>query len=242
MKRKIKYEKYAEMGLNLFYPHRCPICHQVLKRQKNLICQKCFRKLIPIGEPKCKKCGRPVLEEKELCRDCETGKRYFDEGRGIYPYTQTMKKSVLLYKYDGRREYSRFFAAAMSEYGKKELLRWKPDLIIPIPLHEKKRKQRGFNQAALLGEQLGRYTGLYVSDRVLKKKLQTKSQKKLDAKGRKKNLKHAFAVEEDVTGLRILLVDDVFTTGSTMDAAASSLKKAGASEVFFLTLCIAVTG
>jgi len=115
---------------------------------------------------------------------------------------------------------------------------WNPDLIVPVPVHRTKLRMRGFNQAAFLAEKLGDYTGIPVRQKLVLKIRKTKSQKKLSAVQRRKNLEEAFLVNEDVLGKRILVVDDVYTTGSTIDAMASCLKKKGASAVYFLTVCI----
>lgn len=98
--------------------------------------------------------------------------------------------------------------------------------------------QRGFNQAELLAEELAKSAGIPVDVSLLKKSRATRSQKKLDAAGRKKNLKKAFQVVGNPSGMRILLIDDVYTTGSTMDVLAHALLEKGASHVFFLTVCI----
>ena len=123
-------------------------------------------------------------------------------------------------------------------YGKDLLVLWQPQMIVPVPLHWRKQKIRGFNQAELLARELSRYTGIPVNTRLLKKNHATRSQKKLDAAGRKQNLKEAFQVVGNPAGKRILLIDDVYTTGSTMDVVSRALLGKGASHVFFLTLCI----
>ena len=142
------------------------------------------------------------------------------------------------YKYFGRREYGRFYAKAMCLYAGKELERWKPDIIVPVPLHWKKQRMRGFNQAAFLAEEISKLTGIPADAALVKKTKKTRSQKKLDAAQRRKNLKEAFQVSKEVKGKKILVVDDVYTTGSTMDAMASCLLEKGACKVWFLTLCI----
>ena len=113
------------------------------------------------------------------------------------------------YKYFGCQEYSRFYGKALYIYGKDMLALWKPQIIIPVPLHRRKQRIRGFNQAELLA-----------------------------AAERKKNLQKAFQVVGNPAGMRILLIDDVYTTGSTMDVLAKLLLEKGASHVYFLTLCI----
>ena len=186
------------------------------------------------------KCGKPVRAEEEYCPECSVRHRSFREGRGIYLYDDRMRTSLVKYKYYGRREYGDFYAAAMCRYADKEIHRWNPDLIIPIPLHPSKRRIRGFNQAEYLADRIGDFYGIPTASGVLRKIKKKKSQKKLDAGDRRRNLSDAFEVAERLDGWKILLVDDVYTTGSTMDAAAACLREAGADQVYFLTVCMGI--
>ena len=224
--------------LNLLYPRRCPLCHRILKDSRALICPECAQELKPVSDPRCYKCGKPVKEEEEYCKDCMAHPGAFDQGRGIFLYDDRMKYSIMKYKYFGCREYSRFYGRALYLYGKDMLALWKPESIVPVPLHWKKRRARGFNQSELIAEELSANIGIPVDTCMLKKIKATNSQKKLDAAGRRKNLKEAFLVTGNPAGKCILLVDDVYTTGSTMDALAHALLEKGASHVFFLTVCI----
>ena len=132
-----------------------------------------------------------------------------------------------------------FYARAMYRYAQKELREWKPDLIVPVPVHRSKERQRGFNQAAYLAEKLGHYTGISTDVNIVQKVLKTKSQKKAECFAEKKKpWKNAFCVTGDVRGKNILVIDDVYTTGSTIDAMAGCLKRKGAGNVYFLTVCI----
>lgn len=184
------------------------------------------------------KCGRPVEADQEYCHECTGRKRQFTQGRGIYIYDDRMRSSLVKYKYGGRREYGDFYAAAISTYAREEISLWKPDLLVPIPLHPSKERMRGFNQAEYLAERIGDFYEIPVASRILVKTRKTKSQKKLDARERSRNLQGAFLVKERLDGLKILIIDDVYTTGSTMDAASASLKEAGAKRVCFLTVCM----
>lgn len=224
--------------LNLLYPARCPLCHQVLKDSYDLVCARCADRIRPVSGQRCFKCGKPVRENEEYCRDCTEHPRVYRQGRGIFLYDDQMKASVMRFKYSGCREYGRFYGKAMYYYGFSDLQRWKPDVLVPIPMYWKKQRMRGYNQAEVLARVLSGYSGIPTDSTLLKKKHSTKSQKKLDALQRKRNLKDAFSVTKSVIGMRILLVDDVYTTGSTIDAAAQALLEKGAAEIFFLTLCI----
>lgn len=137
------------------------------------------------------------------------------------------------YKYFGCQEYSRFYGKALYIYGKDMLALWKPQIIIPVPLHRRKQRIRGFNQAELLAKELSRYAGIPVDTAILKKCHATRSQKKLDAAERKKNLQKAFQVVGNPAGMRILLIDDVYTTGSTMDVLAKASAGKGSIPCIF---------
>ena len=233
-------KRFLEKMSDIFYPRRCPVCQKILKDQKRMICPQCETMLHPIGHPRCFKCGKPV-EKGEFCRDCQKRKHMFEQGRGIFVYDSSMRRSVTRYKYYGCREYGDFYAKAMYRYAKMELREWKPDLIVPVPVHRSKERMRGFNQAAYLAERISRYTGIPADMGLVQKNIKTKSQKKLNALQRRKNLEKAFCVTGDVRGKDILVIDDVYTTGSTIDAMASCLKKKGAEKVYFLTVCIGRT-
>ena len=209
-------KKTAEIFLNMLYPKKCPMCHQILKQKNSLICSGCAGKIRPNVEPLCKKCGRPVKTEEEYCQDCRREQHYFSEGRSIFSYGEMWRQSLVRFKYYGCREYGDFYAKA---------------------LHPRKKRNRGFNQAAYLAERLSGFCGIPWREDVVRKVRNTRSQKKLNAAKRRQNLKNAYQVTADITGLSVLVVDDVYTTGSTMDAMAQCLLEAGAKEVYFLTVC-----
>lgn len=143
--RKDFLEKTADFLLDtLFTRKKCPLCHQILKEKDRLICPECSGKVRPISGPRCMKCGRPVKMEEEYCEDCRKGAHYFTEGRSIFWYGEVWRQSLVRFKYYGCREYGDFYAKAMSIFGKKYLERWKPDLIVPVPLHPRKKKDERF--------------------------------------------------------------------------------------------------
>lgn len=231
-------KKIWNLLLNMIYPRCCPLCHKVLKDQSRLVCPECEATVKPISGPRCFKCGRPVGKDEEYCRECMAHPHSFTQGRGIFLYNDKMKASLIRYKYYGCREYGDFYAKAMYVFARQDLIRWRVQLIVPVPLHRKKQRMRGFNQAAYLAERISGYTGIPAELNLVIKTKNTKSQKKLNAGERRRNLKEAFHVQGQVEGRRILVIDDVYTTGSTVDAMAECLIEAGAAEVFFLTICI----
>lgn len=224
----------------LLYPRRCPLCGELLTKKEGLVCGRCRPHIRLIREPYCLKCGKPLANpEQEYCGDCQGTSRHFAEGRAAFPYIGKIKKSILNLKLHNCRENAVFFAGAMAVVLEKYLSRWQIDVICPIPLYKKKQRYRGFNQAELLARPLGEHFEIPVIPDLLKKVEETSQQKELDRKSRQKNLKKAFKIGPyDVKLSRVLLVDDIFTTGSTIDAAALVLMEAGAEEVFFITACI----
>lgn len=186
------------------------------------------------------KCGRPVDKAEEYCKEC--GKRHvrFTQGKSIFLYNEKWKLSLERYKYYGCREYGDFYAKAMFAFARTSIEVWKPHRIIPVPLHKKKQKIRGFNQAAYLAERLSRLSGIPYDENIVYKRYMTKSQKKLNARERRENLKGAFGLLKDVKGMTVLVIDDVYTTGSTIDAITECLLEGGAEKVYFLTLCMGI--
>ena len=149
-----------------------------------------------------------------------------------------MKEAIYAFKYKNRRIYGRVFAEELAkEYG--ELLkRNHVDLIVPVPLHKSRKRARGFNQAEILAEELGKYLCIPVNKKALVRTKKTLPQKRYDNRERKKNIKNAFALVEDIQADKVVLIDDIYTTGSTIDEAANVLRNAGVSNVFFLTISI----
>lgn len=233
IKRNIK-----EKCLDILYPPRCPVCNGILKDSGRKICPECERTFRPVSEYYCLKCGKPVDETEEYCEECRHRERKFSRGRGVFLYDTQMKQSLLRYKYYGSREYGKYYAESICRYAGADIMKWKPDVIVPVPLHRRKKRMRGFNQAADLAERTGKLLGIPVTEEIIYKIKETRSQKKLDADERKRNLKNAFQTVTSVKGLRILVIDDVYTTGSTMEAMAECLLESGAEEVFFVTLCM----
>ncbi len=232
--------RYTGKILNLFYPRCCPVCHQILLDQNSLICPECLKKLKPISEPRCKKCGKSIeLPEEEYCWDCQRQRHEFEEGRGIFSYDKKMRTSILRFKDGGRREYGDFYGKAMLYYGNRELERWKPEAVLPVPIHPKKQRMRGFNQAEYLAEIIAKGRKLPCLKGYVKKTVMTTSQKNLEAFQRRRNLKSSFeSLPGDWKIESLLVIDDVYTTGSTIDAVSIQARMHGVKRIYFMTVCV----
>lgn len=225
--------------LDILYPPRCPICHGVIRGKGNA-CDRCRKKLHDIREPKCKKCGKALERaEQEYCRDCTRFSHSFDKGMAVFSYDETMRHSIAMFKYHNRREYAKFYAQEMARSGERFLRSCAPQVIVPVPVHRRKKRQRGFNQAELVAKELGKLLKLPVDSSYVVRIEDTTPQKELTRSERKKNLKKAFRVDRTKKPYRsVLLIDDIYTTGATVDAIADVLKEAGVKNVFFLSICV----
>lgn len=225
--------------LDILYPRHCPVCHNIIGFRGQKICDSCREELKPVTGPRCYKCSRPLSDSgQEYCRDCSSRRHFFEQGTGIFPYSTLLQESLYKLKYEKRQEYGTFYGELGALLAKEQISRWKIDIIVPIPLHRKRLEKRGYNQAELIAEAVGERLDLPVDKALLKRKVNTCPQKDLGPVERKANLKNAFISKGRLEGGNVLLVDDIYTTGATVDEAARILIKAGADRVYFLVIAI----
>lgn len=150
-----------------------------------------------------------------------------------------VRPAIYQFKYHNRRIYGRAFAREMVRAYGRTIRKWQIAIIIPIPLSKSRRRKRGYNQAEILAKEIGRLMDIPVDTESLIRNKNTIPQKVMDARGRRKNLQHAFAWKGmKLQGVNVLLIDDIYTTGSTIDVAAKTVRLAGAEKVHFLTVSI----
>jgi len=245
--------KGANVIASALFPPRCLVCDEILEPEesKKGIHLACENKLYPIYGAVCMHCGRPFGDRnakkqklyentREYCFDCE-GRRFssITQGKSLYLYKGAIKKSMYRFKYSNKREYATYFAQqAVKQYGN-----WMQkngiEVIVPVPMYPQKQRRRGYNQAESFAKELGRLTGLPVDTRCVRRVEDTKPQKTLDPTQRKNNLKNAFQTGKNVVQYTCaMVVDDIYTTGSTAEAVAQELIKQGTRKVYLLTVCI----
>lgn len=224
----------------VLFPRRCPICDSVLELNGKKICGDCREKLVYIFEPKCKKCGKQLQKlEQEYCYDCKNRKHYFKSGIAGFSHIGEIKKSIYKIKYKGKREYIDFYTEEIVKNFGKEVMDWECDGIIPVPLHKKRKLKRGYNQAEIIGKRISKMTGIKQYNDILVRVKNTKPQKELNDEERRKNLENAFKIKKNIVELKkVILVDDIYTTGSTIDACAKVLLQNGVEEVYYISLSI----
>ena len=227
-----------EQWLQVFFPKTCPLCKRVLTGHKK-ICRDCSRNLPWIREPKCRKCGKSLLGEELLyCSDCNENPHFFERGISVFEYQNDNRESLQRFKYQNAREYADFYGFAAAYQYHNILKDWKIEAIIPVPVHRSKERQRGYNQAQVFANALSGYIRIPVCSNLLVRIRKTAPQKEFTKEMRMQNLKNAFAVKTEHIGTlkTVLLVDDIYTTGSTADACSRVLKKAGIEKVYLLCI------
>lgn len=195
--------------------------------------------------PICDKCGKPLRGASagwRLCRDCTLKPKLFAKARAVALYDGAAKQHVHMLKYQGRAPLAGVLGRLMAEAALSDAGYCDCELVVPVPMHRKKEELRGYNQAYLLAREVGGLLNIRVVSALVRTRL-TDPQSTLGRRGRSRNLRGVFEVPcpADVSGRRVLLVDDVLTTGSTVGECTRALLRAGAREVYVLTYAIGVT-
>ena len=237
--------------LDSIFPRRCPVCGEIVNRfdfsltdrksPEELICPECRKEISFVKEPVCSKCGKQVaLPSVKLCHDCANRERLFGKGTALLNYNELSERMTADIKYNNKREYIRPLAGLLALRAEGFFRDRGTDALIPVPVHESRRRVRGYNQAQLIAEEVSVLSGIPVRNDLLVRTRRTAAMKELDPGQRYENLRNAFAVNPEHTKMprHPVLVDDIYTTGATVNACAKVLKEAGADEVDFISLCI----
>ena len=234
-----------ERCLQFLLPPQCHCCEKFLEEGQQGICPDCLSKIRWIEPPLCTLCGVPFLSreiENHPCGACLTRGKYFTMARAVGYYEGPLREAIHRWKYEEKSYLTLFFGEKLAEGFCRY---WDPqsfDLIIPVPLHSKRLRKRGFNQALLLVKELSRRTQIPYSKRLLQKRILTPPQVNLSGGEREKGVRGSFHIQrdEEIEGKSILLVDDVYTTGATVNECSKVLLKAGAERVDVLTIAHAI--
>jgi ComF family protein len=229
---------FLDTCLDLLFPHRCPVCDEPVRVGDGLACASCLPRLAYIDEPFCLKCGKKLSEPTEYCQDCTERGHLFERGFALYEYP-SIAGSVYRFKYKNRQEYAEFYGAEVCRWLGREIRALAPECLIPVPIHKKRLHSRGYNQAALLAQAISRRLAIPLEDKLITRVRATPPLKRLNLAERQNNLKKAFNIaQNDVKLERVMIVDDIFTTGSTIDVMTEELKRVGVREVYFVALSI----
>ncbi len=224
--------------LDLLYPKHitCNVCSKdIFEEDGNGICSECQKTLPKIVGQVCFRCGTPIHSIDRYCDLCKKAKPY-EMARSCYEYRGKIVTLIHNLKFHNAQYLAEDFAKDLCELYKNK--KYDCDIIVPVPMTAQRLKSRGYNQAGLLANELAKLINLSIDENNLLKIKDTKSQVGLDFRERKDNLIDAFKTKDRkfFKGKKVLIVDDIFTTGATIECCARALKKGGASQVFAITI------
>ena len=230
-------------ALRFLLPVECAACGRPLSTDPiPFFCQACWYRIAPFRQPSCARCDQPFVSESATsytpdrhCQDCEKHPPAYERAWTLYPYVPPLQHAIRLFKYRGKVALARPLADLMIAALPKNL---DFDVMIPVPLHQGRLRAREFNQSLLLADHIARHLTWRVSADNLVRMVATEPQTTLSRRARLRNLRKTFAVREPrgIIDQRILLIDDVYTTGTTVNECAKALKKVGVASVTVLTL------
>ncbi|MBQ1172350.1 MAG: ComF family protein [Lachnospiraceae bacterium] len=230
--------------LDYLYPPRCPVCDKPVlqKESHDGFCATCLGKLPIIRGKRCCKCGRALSDlEKEYCSDClKYGLAHiYDKGLALCTYDDALRDMIYRLKYGNRSEYANALGKLLADSFATALKRAGAEGVVAVPLHEKRIRKRGYNQAELLAKSFCMHSGIPFYKHYVERVKDTKPLKSMSRPERQNNLKKAFKIGKNDVKLKVsIVIDDIYTTGSTIDALAEVLKEAGVHKVYFLTVAI----
>jgi ComF family protein len=226
----------------LLFPSLCLSCGRILsERRGHPFCSDCYSGIRFIAAPLCPVCGIPYLSEESpdhACGDCILNKRHIGAARSLGVYESVLLDAIYTFKYGGNLTLGERLGRLMADHDYPSFRIGDYSLIVPVPLHPRRLRQRGFNQSVILAREIAKRRGIAMDFRALRRIIDTESQAGLKKEERRSNIRKAFSIPdpERVRGRRILIVDDVYTTGSTLGECARILVKGGAEAVGALTL------
>ena len=234
--------------VDIIFPRNCILCrnyHPATARDP--LCPRC-REALPLNAPPfCIRCSRHLknVSEESLCPSCRARLPHFDEAWALLEYQGPTRELLHRFKFQNKTSVRRTFATLLHAFKERYVLSF-PDavMVVPIPLHPARLRERGYNQAALLASCVAEEFGLPLRKDVLSRSRATRRQSELDSKDRWTNIKGAFRIKnsDGIVGCEIIVVDDMLTTTATASEAANTLKDAGASRVIVITLGLASCG
>ena len=221
--------RVARSVIDLVFPIYCVGCGH----EGGIICEPCASGLKHLSPPYCRICAAPGVDG--VCRWCLEQRPGFESLRSPYRFEGPVREAIHALKYQGLRVASEALGELMAQHLKRNSIR--ADALVPVPLHRRRLRSRGYNQSALLARHIGRSVDLPVRGDMLVRVRNVRPQVETQTREeRRSNVTRSFACKVDVSGLTILLIDDVATTGSTLSECASVLTEAGACRVYALTL------
>jgi ComF family protein len=237
-----KHQSWLNAGLGLLYPEVCQLCHkQRAVARDGFVCSSCWSHVRFIRAPFCERCGLPFegdFTTKFECTNCREMELHFSSARSAVVAKTVVLEAIHRFKYSHALWFENFLADLLLREAAPVLKNESWDFIVPVPLHPLKQREREFNQAEILARHLADKTSIPLNNKILRRITPTATQTLLSREQRATNMHGAFAVRDKVqlAGKKIVIVDDVFTTGATTSACARALRSAGADDVCVWTV------
>jgi len=246
-----RLRELREALASVIFPAPCELCGELLNTANRIpICRSCLGLLRPLDGPCCARCGRPFVsavaldvQDLPLCHICRRSLYDFDFARSFGAYTGPMASAIMLLKYHQVTSLAAWFATGLRQVFDAHREMYRADVVVPVPAHALRLRERGYNQAELIAKALARSLGLPCRSYLLVRIRPRPDKLRLSLRERWRSVRGAYTIRQGarVDNLRVLLVDDVLTTGATLDACSRALRKAGASNVVALTVARAVS-
>lgn len=242
-------ESLAGAVATVLFPSGCRLCDALLTRPDRLpVCDTCLESFRKLPEAICDRCGQPWTEsgdvdgDENVCGECRERGFAFDAARSFGVYDGALARAIVLMKYERIEPLGGWFAKRLAEAAQRIPVQFAADLVVPVPLHRTRQRERGFNQVDLFGKPLAKRLGLPYRPVLLKRERPRPEKHLLHFEERWEAVRGAFVIRGAgrVDNLRILLLDDVMTSGATLDACSRALREAGAKSVAGLTIARAV--
>jgi ComF family protein len=234
------FQQSRNAAYSLFFPWHCVICEE-LQPYADVVCEACRKSLPRITPLSCRICGAPLSEHwrVKVCPDCKLQRPKLTRIRSVFLYEGPVIRMVHEMKFSKRARFARYFSEEMYLFLLEHFVQ-QAEAIVPVPLHRSREWQRTFNQARLMAEHLSALTGIPVQN-YLRRTRNTIPQTFLSGQARRKNLEGAFTVKQGIDLPKsVLLIDDVITTGATLEACSILLRKAGVRKIYGLTVARAM--
>jgi ComF family protein len=235
---------------SILFPAPCGVCGEILGDAGRIpICRSCLAQLTSWNSPLCPRCGRPFVSavavagvEHPLCHGCRRGLYDFDFARSYGAYNSSMARAVVMLKYQQVTPLAGWFAERLFPLVRENAAQIAADVVVPVPLHPARQRERGYNQAELIAQALAKRLGLPCRSHLLVRTRPRPEKQRLTVRERWNSVRNAYDTREgaQVDKLRVLLLDDVLTTGATLDACSRALREAGAAYVAAITVARAM--
>jgi ComF family protein len=235
---------------SILLPAPCALCSEILGEANRIpICRACLEQLTPWNSPQCARCGRPFVSaasvtgvERPLCHGCRRGVYDFDFARSYGAYSSAMARAIVMLKYEKVTPLAGWFADRLICLLRENPVEFQCDVIVPVPLHGARQRERGYNQADLLARAAAARLRVPCNSRLLVRTKARPEKMRLTVRERWHSVRNAFELSRgaQVDKLRVLLLDDVVTTGATLDACSRALREGGAAHISAITVARAM--